>query len=209
MVVLPVGVGSPACVLNTWETPIHTDGGGAEEREERPNSYTGNTTINGGALLEIASHPATSPVIVMMVLFLASRPAGSAHFSPTSLALGSSAGAVLKLGLSSQTQAPLTPVTLALTGSNAVILSGGFAPGNSYPVLSYTTLTGAGTLNFIIPKGVTGTVTLAAKHLYAECDGGCSDDLDRGGEGTWTLTPRPTGVSTAWPATIGRKPGAV
>jgi autotransporter-associated beta strand protein len=122
------------------------------------NTYTGTTTVNGGELVVSATQPNTSPVIVNDGGTLGVAAAGSASFSPTSLTLGSSAGATVRLGLSSTTQAPLTPVSLIRVGSNTVILSGSFAAGNSYPVLS-STLSGTGTLNFVIPNGVGGSVS--------------------------------------------------
>ena len=65
-------------------------------------------------------------------------------FSPSTLNVGSSAGAIVRFVLKSTTVAPLSPATLNLTGNNAfnVVAGSDLVVGQNYPVLSYITLNG-------------------------------------------------------------------
>jgi autotransporter-associated beta strand protein len=121
------------------------------------NNFTGTTTVNGGRLVEYSTQPDTSPVVVndAGTLTVVGAPTGS--FAPSTLTLGSSAGATLQVALQNTTTAPLAPTNLVLKGANTVYLSGNLAPG-SYPVLNYASVSGSGTLNFILPNGVSGNV---------------------------------------------------
>jgi autotransporter-associated beta strand protein len=152
------------------------------------NTYTGTTTINAGKLVVASAQPAASPVIVNDGGTLGVLPVGASHFSPSTLTLGSSAGATVQLALNSTTQAPLTPVTLNLTGNNTVNISAGsFVAGNNYPVLSYTTLTGGGSLSFTIPNGVVGTVTLSSQTYTLNVTAVTPDIWTGAVNGTWDI----------------------
>jgi fibronectin-binding autotransporter adhesin len=122
-----------------------------------PNTYTGATTVSAGKLVVSGAQPNTNAVIVTDGGTLSVAVPGTTQYSPVSLALGSSAGATLQLGLTSTTSAPLTPATLTLVGHNNVVLAGNLAAGSSYPILS-STLSGSGTLGFALPNGVLGNV---------------------------------------------------
>ena len=125
------------------------------------NTYSGLTTISSGKLLVNASQTSTGPVTIHDGASLAVVAAGSSQFSPSTLNLGSSSGAAVQLTLSSTTVAPLNPGTLNLTGNNTFAVTAGSSLAvASYPVVSYTTLSGSGTLgagNFSAPAGVTAT----------------------------------------------------
>ncbi len=128
------------------------------------NTYTGLTTINGGVLAVNSSQPNTGTVTVNDggTLRVYPTPGAITGFSPATLNVGSVSGASIQLSLSSTTQAPLTPGALNLTGANNTIVISAASPvvaGQTYPVLSYTTLPGAAlsAANFLLPANIAGT----------------------------------------------------
>jgi len=131
------------------------------------NTYTGLTTINGGTVAVYSSQPNTGTVTVNDggTLRVTPTPGGATGFSPATLNVGSVSGATIQVSLSSTTQAPLTPGALNLTGANSVVISAAspVAAGQTYPVLSYTTLPGTGTLSFTLPADIVGTVNLVGQ----------------------------------------------
>jgi len=131
------------------------------------NTYTGLTTINGGIVAVYSSQPNTGTVTVNDggTLRVTPTPGGATGFSPATLNVGSGSGATIQVSLSSTTQAPLTPGALNLTGANTVVISAAspVTAGQTYPVLSYTTLPGTGTLSFTLPADIVGTVNLVGQ----------------------------------------------
>ena len=132
------------------------------------NTYTGTTTINGGKLSIVAWNTGNGAMTVNDGATLDVRAYGSSQLTPATLTLGSSLGATNEfLVVSSTTTAPVKATTLTLNGVNTInILSGGFAAGNSYPLINYTTLSGAGSYVLgTLPTGVTGTLGTASSTI--------------------------------------------
>ena len=86
--------------------------------------------------------------------------AGSSQMSPSTLMVGTNTGATLEFAVNSSSQVPLTPGTLVLSNATISVVAGNFVAGNSYPLITYTTL-GAGSSYTpgTLPAGVTGTIT--------------------------------------------------
>jgi autotransporter-associated beta strand protein len=125
------------------------------------NTYSGTTTVSAGRLVVSAGQRGTSPIVATGTTKFGVTAFGSSHLSPTTLTLGDTTGATLEITASSTTQAPLTPGTLTLNGANTInVVAGSFVAGQSYPLLTYTILSGTGSLTpGTIPGGVTGTIT--------------------------------------------------
>jgi autotransporter-associated beta strand protein len=106
-------------------------------------TFSGPFTINDGAALGVAI-------------------SGATQLSPATFTEGSSAGPTTNefAGLVSTTAAPVTTSNLIVKGTSTMnILSGAFAAGQIYPLISFTTLSGAG--NFVLgtlPAGVAASV---------------------------------------------------
>ena len=190
-----ITVNSPSLV--TFDGPISgtgtlTSSGTGTLALYGANSYSGLTTINSGKLLVNASQTSTGPVTIKDGATMAVVAAGSSQFSPATLSLGSSSGAAVQLTLSSTTVAPLNPGTLNLTGNNTfAVTAGSSLAAGSYPVLSYTTLSGSGTLaaaNFSAPTGVTGTFSSSSA----------------AGVTTWSLTVTAVApsIATTWTGAV-------
>jgi autotransporter-associated beta strand protein len=126
------------------------------------NTFTGTSTVGAGRLVLSSAQLSTSPIVVNDGTKFGVIASGASQFSPTTLTVGNSTGATLEFTVSSTTLAPLTPGTLTLNGANTInVVGGSLVAGNSYPLLTYTTVSGAGTLTLgTLPGGVTGNVTL-------------------------------------------------
>ena len=125
------------------------------------NTYTGPTLVAAGRLV-MNSASLTSAITVTNGATLGVVAIGSSHMSPTNLTLGTNTGgATLEFSVNSTTQAPLTPGTLILSNANTInIVAGNFVAGNSYPLITYGSLSGAGSYALgTLPSGVTGTIT--------------------------------------------------
>ena len=87
---------------------------------------------------------------------------GTNQLAPAAYTLGSSAGPVTNnfAGLSSTTIAPVNAGTLTLAGPTTVNINGGsFVVGNSYPLISYTSISGAGGFQLgVLPRGMAATI---------------------------------------------------
>ena len=108
-----------------------------------PNTYSGTTTVSGGRLVVSAAQSGTSPVAVNDGTKFGVIASGNSHLSPSTLTMGSSTGATIEITANSTTQAPLTPGTIVLNGVTPInVVGGNFVPGNSYPLLTYGSLSG-------------------------------------------------------------------
>jgi autotransporter-associated beta strand protein len=131
------------------------------------NTFTGPIIVSAGRLFFIGQPhvpvlpPMTNVITVSDGAKLGVAASDPFHLSPTTLTAGSSTGAALEFTVSSTTQAPLTPGTLTLNGVNTIsVVGGNFVAGNSYPLVTYTTLAGGGSYTTgTLPNGVAGTIT--------------------------------------------------
>ena len=140
-------------------------------------SRSSGVTVNDGATLKVTAHGATAAIAT-----------GGA------LTLGSSVGGATNqfVELSSTGTAPIQAGSLALTGTTTInILSGTLLAGQTYPLIGFTTLDGAG--NFVLgtlPAGVTATVvtngsSIALAVLTAP---GLNDVWNGNLSGIWDIT---------------------
>ena len=155
----------------------------------RANTYGGTTTVAGGRLAVSSAQLSTGPVVVNDGARFGVIVSGASQFSPATLTLGNSTGAALEITAGSTTQAPLTPGTLVLNGVNTInVVGGNFLPGNSYPLLAYSTLSGAGTLTpGTIPSGVTGTITQIGNTYFLNVTAVANDIWTGAINGTWDI----------------------
>ena len=121
-------------------------------------TYTGSTTVTAG-LLSLTTSNTTSQVTVNDSATLDVTVAGTNQLSPASYTLGSSSGATNEFaGVASTTTAPVKVTTLTLNGANTInILSGTLVAGLNYPLIQYSTLSGAG--SYVLGTVLGGAVT--------------------------------------------------
>ena len=111
------------------------------------NTYGGLTTVAGGKLaISALQTNATTGITVNDNAALTVNVSGTNQLAPATLTLGSSAGATNEfVGLASTTVAPVNAGTLAINGAIKVnILGGSFVVGNTYPMIQFGSLSGAG-----------------------------------------------------------------
>ena len=111
------------------------------------NSYGGLTTVAGGKLaISTLQTNATTGITVNDNAALTVNVSGTNQLAPATFTLGSSAGATNEyVGLASTTVAPVNAGTLAINGAIKVnILGGNFVVGNTYPMIQFGSISGAG-----------------------------------------------------------------
>ena len=151
------------------------------------NTYAGTTTVGAGTLIFSAAQPNTSPVVVNDGATFGVSAYGSSHFSPTSLTLGSSAGASLDFAVNSTTQAPLTPVSFTQHGNYTInILAGSFVIGGSYPLVTLPGTPSGYTLG-TLPSGVGGNLTTAGHTISLTVTAVTNTIWTAAVNGTWDI----------------------
>jgi autotransporter-associated beta strand protein len=112
-------------------------------------------TVNNGGTIQIRSAQTnTAPITVGDGGILSV----AASLLPGSLNWGTSVGGTLAVAPTSTSQAPLVAGTLNLTGNNTLRVYGNLLAGSTYPIFSYTALTGTGGYTLALPVGVTGNL---------------------------------------------------
>jgi autotransporter-associated beta strand protein len=160
------------------------------------NTFTGGAVINAGTL--DVSAGGAGAVVVNDGAVLDITVSGTNQFSPTSLTLGTSAGATNQFLLVGSTNvAPESVGVLVLNGANTLnILSGNFVSQTSYPLLSYASLSGTGSFTLgRLPVGVSGNLSTVGKTIYLNVTavsatiwtGAINANWDIGGTANWTL----------------------
>jgi autotransporter-associated beta strand protein len=126
------------------------------------NTYSGTTTVSGGKLvINTLQTNATTGIAVNDGTTLTLNVSGTNQLAPAAYALGSSTGATNEfVGLGSTTIAPVNAGTLTLAGQTTVNITGGsFVVGNTYPVISYTSISGTGGFKLgALPRGMSGNI---------------------------------------------------
>ena len=162
------GFASGPIVNNTATLSVIKNGIGTQTFSGA-NSYSGTTTVAAGKLVLSSAQTGAGAITVRDGATLGVTVSGTSQLAPSSLTEGSSSGPTTNefTGVSSTTVAPVSTGTLTLKGTTRVnILSGGFIPGQAYPLIAYTTLTGAGSFALgTLPSGVVGTVTNAGNTI--------------------------------------------
>jgi autotransporter-associated beta strand protein len=143
--------GSPAMVLTKSGTGTWTLSG--------TNTYTGATTVNAGKLVLSSAQPTTSAITVNANATLGVTVSATNSLSPTTLTFGTSTTLEIS-GLTSTTLAPIQAGAIVRNGTTTVrILGGAFVAGQSYPLIQYTTASGAGSLVLgTLPAGMSATL---------------------------------------------------
>ena len=102
-------------------------------------TYSGLTTISGGKLVFQGAKSGSGSITVADGTALGITDTG-AQVTPSTLTVGTSSGATLEFNnVNSIATAPLAPTTLAFAGTVTInVNSGTLAPGQSYPLLAWT-----------------------------------------------------------------------
>jgi len=127
------------------------------------NSYSGTTTVAAGKLaVNTLQTNATAGMVVNDGATLMITAVGTNQVAPAIYTLGSSSGPVTNefAGLSSTNFAPVNAGTLTLAGQTTVNINGGsFVVGDTYPLISYTSIGGAGGFQVgSLPRGMAGSI---------------------------------------------------
>ncbi len=132
------------------------------------NTYTGPTAVTAGKLIAPATQTSIGAVTVADGASLRVNAANTSQWSPTNLTLGVTTGGTIELNaLSNSNVPPLMVGTYTLNGTDRLkIIGGAFVVSNSYPLIHYTTLAGAGTNTFTPPGGMTATLTTITNTIY-------------------------------------------
>lgn len=135
------------------------------------NSYTGTTTVNSGTLVFQGPNTGVAAITVADSAALVVT-ATNAQYAPTTLTLGTSAGATLGFNnIISTTTAPLAAGTLSAPGTLTVnINSGTFTVGQSYPLMTWTSGT-APTVVLGALNGFIGNLTFTGNKLVLNISG--------------------------------------
>ena len=126
------------------------------------NSYSGTTTVAGGKLaVSTLQTNATAGIMVNDGTTLAVNASGTNQLAPASYTLGSSTGATNEfVNLNSTNFAPVNAGALTVNGQTTINITGGnFVVGNAYPLISYTSIDGAGGFQVgSMPRGMVGNI---------------------------------------------------
>ena len=114
-------------------------------------TYTNNTTISAGSVLVGSLTNADGATLSVV------DAAGT--LSATNLALGTSAGSIVKITGFTGVAAPILVTNLTTAGTTYISLSGTLSAGVDYPVIKYGTLGGAGFGSFQLLRGMSGYVS--------------------------------------------------
>ena len=159
------------------------------------NTYKGTTTVNGGELDITTAQTGGGAIAVASGDGLGVLVNSASAMPTASLILG--AGSTLNLsGVSSTTIAVVNATNLVPGGTVTINVSGSFGAGNQYPLIKFTSYTGAGGVALgTLPSGTTANlltngstivlnVTAAAPLVWK---GNLSGNWDIGGTANWTL----------------------
>lgn len=161
------------------------------------NNYAGITTVNAGKLAVSSAQATTNEISVGNGATLGVTVSGTNQLQPALLTFN--AGATNEfLSVSSSTIAPLKSGTLTLNGASTInIVSGNFVAGTSYPLIEYTTPTGAGSIALgVLPPGVSGNLSTIGNTIYLNVTGvaatiwtgAINNSWDIGATANWTVS---------------------
>jgi autotransporter-associated beta strand protein len=138
-----------------------------------PNTYSGTNLVSAGKLTISAASTITNTITVADGAAFGVSASGINQLAPSILTLGSSTGATNEFsGLSSATVAPLKPGTLVVNGTCKIsIVSGAFVAGNSYPLITNSSVGGATFSLASQPLGVSGNLSNKGHVLYYNVTG--------------------------------------
>ena len=109
------------------------------------NSYSGATTVTAGELVVSSVQTGTGAFTISSGATLDVTASGTSQLKPSTLTMNSGATTLDFDNLAGTASAPLNPGTMALNGTVTVnINSGTLAPGNTYPLITWTTISGTG-----------------------------------------------------------------
>ncbi len=157
------------------------------------NIYKGATIVNAGKLVVTSAQLTTNTITVASGAMLDINVSGTSQLTPATLTLSTTTTTLEFLNLASTTTAPVKPGTLTLSGTTTVnINSGTLAPGNSYPLVNWTTINGAG--GFVLgasPFTATlttngSTLTLNVSATTNVWTGASNGNWDTNTTGNWT-----------------------
>ena len=122
------------------------------------NTYTGPTTILQGTLGINSASPQAGGITAMDGTTLVVIVSGTTQMTPSTLILGSGAGATNQfVNLANTTVAPVVAGNLVVNGTATVnIAFPVISSGNTYPLITYTTISGTG--SFVLAAGRPGSV---------------------------------------------------
>ncbi len=129
------------------------------------NTYTGVTTVAQGILNISSAQTHTGAVVVASGAALRVTVSGSSQYAPARITLNG--GALQFDAVNSTNIPPAVTGTLTLNGTNTIkVVGGSLTAGQSYPLITYTTLSGSGTYNTSLPGGVVGSITTIGNTIY-------------------------------------------
>lgn len=179
---------------------ITLDGGGKLILSAPNNSYGGSATVNAGELVLSSALTNTSYITINDGSGLGVIVSGTSQLSPSYLQLGSSSGSAMTefSGVSSTTTAPINTPYLYLNVPTTInITSGNFVAGQSYPLVTYGSMSGAGGFTLgSLPTGVTGnlvtngnTIALSVSSVYVldVWTAAVDSNWDIGGTANWLV----------------------
>ena len=110
------------------------------------NTYSGATTVASGTLVMSSGMTGTGAVSVADGATLGVTASGSSQWPPRTLTVGSNSGAALQFAVGTNLIAPLKPGALILPNGTVTTINIASCPSavGSHPLISYTTLSGAG-----------------------------------------------------------------
>ena len=171
-----------------------TNSGGGTLILSGANTYSGNTTISNGVLVVSSAQSGSGNISVADGATLGVTVSGTSQLPPANLTLGTSAGATLILSNATSTSvAPISAGNVSFAGTLTLNLSsGGFTPGNNYPLISWSG-TGLSSTNGItpnLPPAVQGNLAIVGTTLYLQVPGlPVPQPLSwTGGNGTWDIS---------------------
>jgi autotransporter-associated beta strand protein len=151
------------------------------------NTYSGTTAVSAGKLVVSAAQTTTNALTVSDNATLGVVALGANRLKPSTLTVGSGAGATLEFTLVSPTVAPLTPGSLAINGTPTVNIASCPATLTAYPLVSnYTAniLPNLGT----IPATAFGYLSTNANVLYFNLTNVVVDYWTAAVNGNWDTT---------------------